>query len=288
VGIGGAGGGVGINLGGYRQEIDEWHRGRLQRLQREDGYLSLVGLFPIADGVHRFGSAADNEIVFPAAAPAHAGTLTVADTVVTLQAGGGVEMTSEGAPVDRIVLASDRHGSPTEIRLGTIRFYVIDRPGSLYLRVKDSESETRKNFRGIERFPVDRKWRVEATLDPYQPPRRLRIPNIMGFDEVVDCPGALVFRIDGQEYRLEPMSQEDGELFIVFGDATSGHDTYGGGRFVYVDVPGPDGKTFIDFNKAYNPPCVFTAFATCPLPHRENVLPIRVEAGEKVWGDTDH
>jgi uncharacterized protein (DUF1684 family) len=104
----------------------------------------------------------------------------------------------------------------------------------------------------------------------------------------VQCPGALVFEKDGKAYRLEPMSQEGDELFVVFGDATSGHETYGGGRFVYVGMPGPDGKTVIDFNKAYNPPCVFTEFATCPLPHRDNVLPFRVEAGEKSWGDAQH
>jgi uncharacterized protein (DUF1684 family) len=277
------------NADSHRRAIDEWHRGRIERLTREDGWLSLVGLFPIAQGTHRFGSAADNDLVFPERAPARAGTLTVADSVVTLAAEEGVEMTHDGARVDRLVLASDRGGGkPTEIRLGTILFYVIDRPGTLYLRVKDPESPVRRNFQGIERYPVSRKWRFEATLDPYNPPHRLVIPNIAGFDEVVDCPGALAFEVDGREYRLEPMSEEDGEMFIVFGDATSGHETYGGGRFVYVDAPGPDGKTVIDFNKAYNPPCVFTAFATCPLPHRDNVLPMKVEAGEKMWAGAHH
>ena len=279
--------GMGIDRDTHKKEIEEWHRGRIERLKSEDGWLSLVGLFPIANGTHRFGSAGDNDLLFPATAPAHAGTLTVADTVVTLEAAEGVGMTCDGAPVGRMVLTSDRGGAkPTEIRLGTTRFFVIDRPGSLYLRVKDSETEVRKSFAGIERYPVSRKWRVEATLDPYNPPKRLSIPNIVGFEEIVDCPGALVFRMSGKEYRLEPMSQGDGEMFIVFGDATSGHETYGGGRFVYVNIPGPDGKTYIDFNKAYNPPCVFTPFATCPLPHRENVLPIKIEAGEKMWGES--
>jgi uncharacterized protein (DUF1684 family) len=186
------------------------------------------------------------------------------------------------------VLATDRSGTPTEIQLGSIRFFVIDRPGNLYLRVKDTESPVRTNFKGIDRFPVRGKWRVEAVLDRYDPPRRLTVPNVLGYDEVVNCPGALVFQLDGKEYRLEPMSQTGEEWFIVFGDATSGHETYGGGRFVYVPAPGPDGRTVIDFNKAYNPPCVFTEFATCPLPHRENVLPVRIEAGEKMWEGGAH
>jgi uncharacterized protein (DUF1684 family) len=287
IGVGTGGVGVGMNVGAdsHRREIDDWHAARIQRLTSEDGWLSLVGLFPLPNGTHRFGSAADNDFVFPERAPAHAGTLTVADSVVTLRAADGVEMTHEGSPVGETVLASDRGGGkPTEIRLGTVLFYVIDRPGTLYLRVKDPESPIRRNFTGIERFPVSRKWRVEATLERYDPLRRVRIQNVAGFEEVVDCPGALVFELDGKEYRLEPMSQEGEEWFVVFGDATTGHETYGGGRYVYVDVSGPDGKTIIDFNKAYNPPCVFTRFATCPLPHRENVLPIRVEAGEKAWG----
>jgi len=291
VGIGaGVGGiGVGVSADSHRREVDEWYRGRIQRLTADDGWLTLVGLYPMSPGRYQFGSAEDNDFVFPAKAPAHAGTIAVDSTGATLEVADGVQMEHDGAPVSQTALATDRDGAtPTEIQMGSIRFYVIDRPGTLYLRVKDSESEVRKDFKGIERFPVRRAWRVDARLDPYDPPRPVTIPNIAGFEEVVDCPGALVFSIDGKEYRLEPMSESTDEWFIVFGDATSGHDTYGGGRFVYVPAPGPDGRTVIDFNRAYNPPCVFTPFATCPLPHRENVLPLRVEAGEKMWGGADH
>jgi uncharacterized protein (DUF1684 family) len=173
-------------------------------------------------------------------------------------------------------------GAPTEIRMGTFDFYVIERQNSLYLRVKDSESAVRKAFKGIERYPVDMKWRVAAHLEPYDPPHRLTIPNVLGFNEVVECRGALAFTWHGKTYRLEPMSEGDGEMFIVFGDATSGHETYGG-RFVYVESPDENGNTYIDFNRAYNPPCVFTPYATCPLPHPENILPFPVTAGEKNW-----
>jgi uncharacterized protein (DUF1684 family) len=288
-GVGGGGVGVGASKDSHRRDVEEWYEGRVKRLTAEDGWLSLVGLFPLPPGSYTFGSADDNDLVFPAGAPARAGTVVADSAGAILHAAAGVQMTHAGAPVSTLPLATDRDGgTPTEIQMGSIRFYVIDRPGSLYLRVKDAESEVRKRFKGIERFPVSRSWRVEARLDPYDPPRKITILNTAGFEEVVDCPGALVFSIDGREHRLEPTSESEDEWFIVFGDASSGHDTYGGGRFVYVPAPGPDGRTVIDFNRAYNPPCVFTPYATCPLPRPENVLPVRVEAGEKTWEDAGH
>jgi len=143
----------------------------------------------------------------------------------------------------------------------------------------------RKEFAGIDRYKVTRDWLVAAHLERYDPPKKLTVPNIVGFEETVDCPGVLTFKVGGKEYRLEPMSESEEDMWIVYGDATNGHDTYGGGRFVYIPAPDANGDTVIDFNKSYNPPCVFTPFATCPLPVRANVLPIRVEAGEKMWGE---
>ena len=295
IGVGGttsSGVGLGMATGPamdkHKRDVEEWYEGRIKRLTSETGWLTLVGLFPLAEGEYTFGAAEDNDLVIPGNAPARAGLITVSNGKVHLDAADGVEMKHDKKRVTSIDLATDATGEPTEIRMGTFDFYVIDRPGSLYLRVKDSESAVRMSFDGIERFPVKKKWRVPARLEPYDPPRRLTIPNAMGFDEVVDCRGALVFEIDGKEYRLEPMSEADGEMFIVFGDATSGHDTYGGGRFVYIESPDREGKTYIDFNRAYNPPCVFTPYATCPLPHAENILPVRVEAGEKNWEHASH
>lgn len=290
VAIGGGGGGVGMGAGApvsresYVKEINDWHEGRIKRLTAEDGWLTLVGLLPLEPGKQTMGSGADNALTFPDS-PALAGTLTVEDTLVTLTPAPGVEMTTlDGTRIGETVLASDASESgPTKIKMGPIQFYVVERQEKLLLRVKDANSPVRKSFQGIERFKVDSKWRFDATLDRYDPPRLVTIPNVAGYDEVVKCPGAIVFQKDEKTYRLEAVSQEGDELFIVFGDETSGHDTYGGGRFVYVAMPGADGKTVIDFNKAYNPPCVFTEFATCPLPHRDNVLPFRVEAGEKAW-----
>jgi uncharacterized protein len=294
VGAGGSSGGIGIggafNANLYEQEIEDWHRARIARLTSPDGWLALVGLFELTEGAHTFGSAPDNELVFPEGSPAHGGTLTVVDSVVTLTKQKGVKITADEKRIrgDRVLASDASAEGPTMLQMGSIRFYVIERRGSLYLRVKDANSPVRKSFNGIERFPVSKEWRIDAVLEPYDPPRLVKVPNFMGYDEMVPSPGALVFEMDGITYRLDANSQEGDQLFMVFGDATSGHDTYGGGRFVYVDMPGADGRTVLDFNKSYNPPCVFTEFATCPLPTQQNVLPFRVEAGEKAWGDAHH
>jgi uncharacterized protein len=286
--VGASAGGVGVAMGvdEHRRDVEEWYRKRVERLKSEDGWLTLVGLFPLPDGRHRFGSADDNECVFPASAPAHAGTIVVSSGTARLEAEPGAGLMANGAPAEKMDLATDKDGAdPTEMSVGTIKFYVIDRPGNLYLRVKDAESPIRKEFTGIDRFRVNRDWVVPAHLERYDPPKRLTVPNIIGFDETVDCPGVLTFKIRGAEYRLEPMSESKEDMWIVFGDASNGDDTYGGGRFVYIPAPDTDGNTTIDFNKSYNPPCVFTPYATCPLPIRTNILPIRVEAGEKMWGE---
>jgi uncharacterized protein (DUF1684 family) len=284
-GAGTGGAGMAIGVDDHRREVEEWYRKRVERLKGESGWLTLVGLFPLAEGRHRFGSAEDNECVFPKSAPAHAGTIVVENGKARLEAEPGAGLTMNGAPVEQIALQTDQEGDPSEIAVGSIKFYVIDRPGSLYLRVKDAESPLRKEFTGIPRFRISRDWRVAARLQRYDPPKKLTVPNAVGFDEVVECPGILTFRVGNQEYRLEPMSESEDELFIVFGDATSGDDTYGGGRMVYIPAPDAEGNTTIDFNKAYNPPCIFTPYATCPLPIPQNILPFRVEAGEKTWDE---
>jgi uncharacterized protein (DUF1684 family) len=287
IGAGGAAVGAGANMGdSYKKEIEEWHTGRIKRLTADDGWLTLVGLFPLPNGAHTFGSAADNELVFPAGSPAHGGTFVVLDSTVTMKPASGVEMTLGGKSVGEMALASDRNDAgPSKIQMGSIQFYVIARSRGLYLRVKDANSPVHKNFKSIDRFTVSKKWCFDAVFERYNPPHLIKIPNVLGYEDNVPCPGALAFEKDGKTYRLEVLAQEGDELEIVFGDKSSGQDTYGGGREVYVAMPGPDNKTVLDFNKAYNPPCVFTTFATCPLPHRENVLPFRVEAGEKAYGD---
>lgn len=272
----------------HLKEVNEWHEKRIERLQSEFGWLTLVGLMRLEEGENRFGAAADNGLVFPEKAPDYAGVFTLEDGAVRLDVNEGVEITSEGKKVVSGLLGTDADEETTVLDMDTFRFYVIERAGAYYVRVKDREAETLKNFHGIDRYPVDLDWRIEARFEPYNPPKNLQVPNALGVTFEESCPGVLVFQIDGETQRLEPVNASGGALFVVFGDETSGVETYGGGRFLYVDPPGPDSTFIVDFNKAYNPPCVFTPYATCPLPHADNVLKVPVRAGEKAYGDASH
>jgi uncharacterized protein (DUF1684 family) len=218
--------------------------------------------------------------------PARVGSirLEAGSAVATFAAEAGV--THEGNPVTRSNLRDDSHGDPTVLRLSSIAFYLIRRGDRLAVRVKDAESPARRAFAGIEYFPIDPAWRFQARFEPYDPPRSSPVPTILGMEETYEVPGALGFEHSGEVHRLDAfLEQGETELFVVFGDLTNRSDTYGGGRYLYAPPPG-HGGTVLDFNKAYNPPCVFTPFATCALPLPQNKLPFRIEAGEKLYGET--
>jgi len=268
----------------YRAEIERWHQKRIESLENPEGYLSLVGLFPLVEGENRFGSAAGNDLVFPAGSPGRAGVFVLEDGEVRVDVAEGVNVTADDAAVTSAVLKSDADGRPTVLAMGSMRSYVIDRSGNLYVRLKDLDSELLKHFEGVDRFPVDAAWRIEARFEPYAPPKQILVPNVLGGEFAEECPGRVLFEVAGEAYSLEPVSASNGRLFIVFGDGTSGLETYGGGRFLYTDPP-EAGAVVLDFNRAYNPPCVFSPFATCPLPHDANRLAVRITAGEKKWGE---
>ena len=274
-----------VSLGAdHVREVDEWHSGRIERLRSPTGWLSLVGLYWLEEGENTFGSAEDNDLVFPQQAPPRAGTLSLEGGKVTLAAAPGVAMSSDGREVTVLPMASDAADEATRVELGSLQFYVLDREGRMGIRLKDLESPVRKSFAGIDRFPVEARWRVEARWEPYDPPRTVLTPNVLGTAFEEECPGAFVFTAQGQEIRLEPTTAAEGRLFLVFGDGTNGDSTYGGGRFLYVEAP-QDGEAVVDFNRSYNPPCVFTPYATCPLARKENRVPIEIPAGEKMWGE---
>jgi uncharacterized protein (DUF1684 family) len=272
----------------YQKEVNDWHAERIERLRAEYGWLTLVGLIPLSEGENRFGSAGDNDLVFPDKAPEHAGVLTLNEGSVRLEVTAEGRITSDGNPVQSMILGSDADEETTVLDMGDLRFYVIKRGDRFFVRIKDPEAGALKNFKGIERYPVRSEWRIEAGFEPYDPPRKIMIPNALGMEFEESCPGAVVFEVGSVTQRLEPTSTSHGGLFFVFADRTSGDETYGGGRFLYADPPGPDGKVILDFNKAYNPPCVFTPYATCPLPHEGNILKAKIEAGEKNYGDGAH
>lgn len=281
-GIGASSGGVDDGTA-YRQQIDSWRQHRVERLIAPTGWLSLVGLDWLSDGVNTLGSAKDRSIVLPTA-PARLGTITLAAGNATIALDPGVEATIDGAKKPGGALIDDRHENPTTVAFGTTSFYLIKREEKFGLRVKDSDAETRKKFAGIDYFDIDPSWRIEAKWEAYNPPHEVEEPNVIGQVDKVIVPGAAVFQRDGKSYRVEPVIETPGdkELFLVFADKTSGKETDGASRFVYTEAP-KDGKVILDFNKAYNPPCAFTPYATCPLPTKQNRLDLRVTAGEKKY-----
>lgn len=275
----------------HAADVEAWRDGRLERLRKPDGWLSLIGLHWLTAGEQTLGSAADNAIVL-AAGPAHWGTLRLqGDEIVFAAASGGPQVmvsnsSAEHSEGGRIwhVLAVDASGSPSLVSAGSVSFLVLKRGDKYALRVRDSESERRRNFAGIEHYPVDASWRIEADWTLHKEPQSFGIQTVIGTIEEMPNPGYGSFTRDGREYRIYPVIEEGSEdLFIIFADRTSGKETYGPGRFVYAPWPKADGKLVIDFNKAYNPPCALNLFSTCPLPPPENRLDLRVTAGEKKY-----
>ncbi len=272
-----------FDAGSHREEIERWKAERLASIKSDDGWLSLTGLYWLKEGENNFGSDPSANIALPAGkAPPLAGTLHLNGGKVKLEARPGAGITHNGQAVSTLDLKSDEDGAPTILSLGPLRFNVIKRGDKFGLRVKDLENPARASFRGLEYFPVSDKWRVLARLERFDPQRTVLITNVLGMEENYPSPGTLVFEVDGGTYRLDAVTEKGEEkMFIILADATSGKGTYGGGRYLYADPPGADGKVVLDFNKAHSPPCAFTNFATCPLPPSRNRLPILVEAGEK-------
>jgi uncharacterized protein (DUF1684 family) len=274
----------------YRKEIESWRKEREDSLRKEDGWLTLVGLYWLLPGANRFGSNPGNPIILPPGkAPLYAGNLTLQGGKVTLTPQPGVRLTAGGKPVKPgMVLKADADGEPTLVQLGSLSFYVIKRGGKYGVRIKDSQSPVRASFKGLDEFPIRPEWRVVARFEPSKG-KKIPIANIIGQVEETPSPGAVVFDWKGKTYRIDAIEgSPEGGLFLVFGDQTNGKETYGAGRFLDTDPP-KNGKVVVDFNTAYNPPCAFTAFATCPLPPKQNKLALRIEAGEKKFaGGPEH
>jgi uncharacterized protein (DUF1684 family) len=267
----------------HTEEIETWIEWRLQRLQSPDGYLSVVGLYWLEEGKSTFGSDPSNDFVFPQKAPESIGTFDLNEGTVTVTVDPEVAVKHDGERVTTLVLQNDHaEGGPTYLKLGSLTWYAIKRGDRVLIRLKDTESALRKGFKGIDRFPIDERWRVEATLETYKLNKYITLASSINVPEDYRVFGELVFEIGGEMYHFDALGKVGAEqLFIIFADETSAVETYGAGRYMYVDVPTDDGKVIIDFNKAYNPPCAFNKYTTCPLPPPQNVLPIRVTAGEK-------
>jgi len=270
----------------YVKEINEWGAKRVNRLKADDGWLNLVGRFWLKQGESTFGSAKDNDIVVESSKlPEHIGSFIFEDSVVTFKAKDDVEVLLDGKPVKEIVLVDDQKNDVTVLQIGSVKFNLIVRDTLYGIRFRDLNSDLVKNFKGVERFPIDESWKINAKFEAYNPVKEIDVPNVLGQISKEKSPGAVVFERDGKTHRIDAVDEGGDRLFLIIADQTSGEETYGGGRFMYVNKPDSTGTILLDFNKAYNPPCVFTKYATCPLPPLQNYLKLKIEAGEKVYGE---
>lgn len=276
----------------YTQSIERWRATRVAELTAPDGWLSLVGLDWLHPGVNTIGSAPDSDIVLPGA-PARLGAVTLdKDGTPRLKLEAGTDALVDGKEQRDATLVDDAHagaGKPTLVSFGSTSFIAIHRGEREALRVRDTNAPSRTGFLGIDYFPIDPGWRIEADWIAAQPGETLEMGTVIGTTDKYPVPGKLRFSRDGKSFELLPVIEVPGDkqYFVVFADRTSGKETYGAARFVYIDPP-QDGKAVIDFNRAYNPPCAFTAFATCPLAPPENRLDLRVTAGEKKYRGGPH
>lgn len=274
----------------YINEIKNWHNERIKSLKSEDGWLSVSGLFWLNEGENSFGAALSNDIVFPEdKAPDFIGWFVLDNGQVRVKIKSDVQVFHKNTPVTEMLLRSDVEGDPTILAFGSLNWYVIKRDNKFGVRLKDSENPKISIFKEIERYPISSKWRIKAEFLPYNPPKKIALPTVLGTVIEESSPGALEFKINGQTYQLDPIGDANDEKFIIiFADQTNGIETYGAGRYLYVIKPNEEGITYIDFNKAYNPPCAFTKYATCPFPPTQNRLPVKITAGEKNYKHALH
>jgi uncharacterized protein (DUF1684 family) len=265
--------GLAVGQSAYQHEIAQWRADHEAKLKADNGWLTVVGLNWLSEGENRVGSDSNFEVPLPTSAPARVGTITLSKGKIHFKPAVGI-------PLKEMNLKTDILPDYDKLSLGRLTFFVIERENKFAVRVKDNDSETRKNFSGLRWYAVDPTWKIKAKFTPS--PHHVTFDTAVGVKEQDESPGFVTFQRGGREYRLEP-TKEDDELFFVIRDLTSGKTTYGASRFLYASLP-KNGFVELDFNKAENPPCVFTDYATCPLPPPQNRMKLAVTAGEMMYG----
>ena len=264
----------------------QWKSDRVERLKAPYGWLSLVGFEWLSVGENSIGAAADNDIQLDHG-PEHLGHLIMTSDHAMFfvpKIDSGLKINGEPATDETPVYADTHEQETTVFTVDTFQFYVVER-GRMAFRIKDSQADTRLNFTAIDYFPEQPEMRIDANFIPYEPAKIIPTVNVMGVLSNEESPGRLEFEINGEAYSLDAFDS-DGAYFMVFADKTNGQSTYGPGRFLYTDGKvNEQGKVRIDFNKAYNPPCAFTAYSTCTLPPLQNRMAVEITAGEKKYGD---
>ena len=262
----------------YVESIESWRAERETGLKKDSSWLTVAGLYWLRDGENWAGTDPTNDFVLPkGTTPGVAGVFEFHGRETTFRAQDGVSVTQDGKPIETVKLEM---GEKHAIRVNELTLWVHYSGDRLAIRIRDLNSPIRKNFAGLEWFPVNETYRVTAKFVPHDAPREIEMLNILGDVERFETRGYVYFELDGESIRMEPVLRQDGGLRFVFRDGTSGAESYPAARFLSADSPA-DGKVVIDFNRAYNPPCAFNPYTTCPMPTKDNRLKVRIEAGEK-------
>ena len=265
---------------GYISDVEKWRVDHETELKKDDGWLTVAGLYWLKDGANTIGKGDKYDVSLTDSFKSDGfGKIDFHDGKAVLTVDPGVEATVDGKPISTVELASDDPGPATKVTTGSQTFYLIKREDKFGIRLKDSNSAERRDFDGEHWFPVDEDYHVTGTFETFDSAREVEIPNVLGGTFTMKSPGIVRFRLKGKELSIQPVIEDEKTLFFIFKDATSGSETYGAGRFLYTENP-VDGKVVLDFNKAENPPCAYTTFATCPIPPPQNRLDVEIKAGE--------
>ncbi len=269
---------VGAGADDYEEEIEAWRVEREANLKADDSWLTVSALFFLREGENSFGSSPRNDLTLPDHVPAEAGVFELRDGTVTLHVPAGGTLTVNGAAVANAQLYPSARR--VTLAMGSVSLWVHHSGARLAIRVRDTESDIRKNFAGLDWYPVDERYRVRGKFTPHAEPITVKTMNILGDIETYTSTGYVTLTVAGTEVRMLPVTSGR-RLWFIMRDLTSSDETYSAARFLYADAPDADGWTTVDFNMAYNPPCAFNPHTTCPLPPPDNRLDVRIEAGEK-------
>ena len=278
-----------FNNAEYQKSISLWKQKRLENLKSEKGWLNLVGLHWLNEGKNTFGSDTKNNIVFPDNAPKSIGSIFLFKEHISIKINADIDVFINDSLTKQASVYSYANENTTHFKLNSFKWYIIKRGNRYGIRLRDLESPLISKINEIPAFPVDCKWRIKCRFEKFDTPEEIEVPNVLGESDTEKCYGLLKFEINGKEHALRPLGDGINQnFFVIFADATSTIETYGTGRFLSVEKPNKKGITYIDFNKATNPPCAFTQYATCPLPPKGNILTAKITAGEKTGPHIGH
>ncbi|MFQ5721247.1 MAG: DUF1684 domain-containing protein [Candidatus Aminicenantales bacterium] len=272
-----------------KQEM-AWREKRDQKMRSATSWLTIAGLFWLEEGENSFGTSPENRIKLPpGSAPAQAGKFMVNNSKVTVIAAPGIDLKINGQKIKKADLQADDSGKPDIIELNDLRLWVIKRGQRLAIRLRDFNNPAYKEYTGLDFFPPSLKFKLEGNFVAYKVPKKIKVPTMVATEAEMISPGYVTFQLNGHKYRLQAFQANPAntKLFFIFKDQTNGRETYEASRFMVSDLS-PEGKVDLNFNRAYNPPCAYTPYATCPLPPPQNYLPVRIEAGEKKYPGSHH